>query len=100
MRKLKTGISSDNPSLRMPEEVARMPMLRTTAAPLTGGTTAKAVIGDWRDQLFAVRKNIELRVLREAFMGSNLKLAVLAYARCDFAATRAASFVTAEGITV
>jgi len=42
----------------------------------------------------------ELRVLREAFMGSNLQVAVLACERCDFAATRAASFVAAEGITV
>jgi hypothetical protein len=39
-------------------------------------------------------------VLRETFIGSNLQVAVLAYARCDFAATRAASFVAAEGITV
>ena len=97
---MKSGLSGDNTSLTMPEEVARMPKLWTTAAPFTGGTTAKAVIGNWSDLLFGVRKNIELRVLREAFLGSNLQIAVLAFARCDFAATRAASFCTAEGITV
>lgn len=100
MRKLKTGIASDNTPLTMPEEIARMRKLWTTAAPLAGGTTAKAVMGRWSDLLFGIRKDITLQVLNQAFMGSNLQLAVLAYVRCDFAATRAASFVTAEGITV
>lgn len=100
MRKLKTGITSDNTPLTMPEEIARMRKLWTTAAPLAGGTTAKAVMGRWSDLLFGIRKDITLQVLNQAFMGSNLQLAVLAYVRCDFAATRAASFVTAEGITV
>jgi hypothetical protein len=44
MRKLKTGIASDNTPLTMPEEVARLPKLWTTAAPLSAGT-AKAVLG-------------------------------------------------------
>ena len=47
-----------------------------------------------------VRKDINVRVLSEAFMGSNLQVAVLAYARVDFAATREQSFCTLEGITV
>lgn len=100
MRKLKTGIASDNTPLTMPEEVARLPKLWTTAAPLTGGTTAKGVIGNWSDLLFGVRKSITVKVLQEAFLGSNLQLAVLAYARVDFGATRAPSFCTLEGITV
>ena len=41
-----------------------------------------------------------MRVLTESFMGSNLQLAMLAYARVDFAAARADSFCTLEGITV
>ncbi len=100
MRKLKTGIASDNTPLTMPDEVARLPKYWTTAAPLTGGTTAKAVIANWADLLFGVRKNITVQVLQQAFLGSNLQIAVLAYARVDFAATRAASFCTLEGITV
>jgi HK97 family phage major capsid protein len=100
MRKLKTGITSDNTPLTMPEEVAKLPKLWTTAAPLTGGITAKAVLGDWRDLLLGVRKEIQVQVLREAFLGSNLQLAILAYARVDFAAVRPQSFVTLEGITV
>lgn len=100
MRKLKTGITNDNTPLTMPDEVAKLRKLWTTAAPLTGGTTATGIIADWRDLLFGVRTDITVRVLQEAFLGSNLQLAVLAYARVDFAATRAASFCTLEGITV
>jgi HK97 family phage major capsid protein len=100
MAKLKTGIASDNTPLMAPPEVARLPKLWTTAAPLTGGTTAKAMIANWRDLLFGVRKEIDVRVLQETFMGSNLQIAVLAYARCDWAATRAQSFCSLEGITV
>ena len=99
MSKLKTGIASDNTPLTMPEEVRAMPKLWTTAAPLVG-TTAAGVIADWRDLIFGVRSDITIRVLSETFMGSNLQLAVLAYARCDFAATRPTSFVTLEGITL
>lgn len=100
MRKLKTGITNDNTPLTMPAEVAALPKHWTTAAPLTGGTTAAGVIADWRDLLMGVRKDINVRVLSEAFMGSNLQVAVLAYARVDFAATRQQSFCTLEGITV
>lgn len=100
MRKLKTGISGDNTPLTAPDEVAKLPKLWTTAAPLVGGTTAKGIIADWRDLLFGVRRDITVHVLREAHMGSNLQIGVLAYARVDFVATRAASFCTLEDITV
>lgn len=100
MRKLKTGIASDNTPLTMPAEIAALPKLWTTAATLTGGTTASGIIANWRDLIFGVRKDINVRVLSEAYMGSNLQIAVLAYARVDFAATRAQSFCTLEGITV
>lgn len=100
MRKLKTGITNDNTPLEMPAEIAALPKLWTTAAPLTGGTTAAGVIADWRDLIMGIRKDITVRVLSETFMGSNLQIAVLAYARVDFAATRQESFCTLEGITV
>lgn len=100
MRKLKTGIASDETALTMPAEVAAMPKLWTTAAPLVGGTTASGIIADWRDLIFGVRKDITVRVLSETFMGSNLQLAILAYCRADFVATRQESFCTLEGITV
>jgi HK97 family phage major capsid protein len=100
LRKLKTGITNDNTPLSMPAEVAALPKLWTTAAPLAGGTTAKGIIADWRNLIFGVRKDIQVRVLQEAFLGSNLQVAVLAYARVDFAAAHADSFCTLEGITV
>lgn len=100
MAKLKTGISSDLTTLVQPPEVAALRKLYTTAAPLTGGTTASGIIADWRDLIFGVRKDINVRVLSEAFMGSNLQVAILAYARVDFAATRQQSFCTLEGITI
>ncbi|TAN84041.1 MAG: phage major capsid protein [Gallionella sp.] len=100
MRKLKTGITNDNTPLTMPAEIAALPKLWTTSAPLTGGTTASGIIADWRDLIFGVRKDISIRILSEAFMGSNLQVAVLAYARVDFAATREQSFCTLEGLTV
>lgn len=94
MAKLKTGISSDNTTLTMPTEVARLPRLWTTAAP-----SGKAIFGNFRDLLFGVRQQISVKVLTEAFMGSNLQIGVLCVARCDFVTSRATSFVTAEGIT-
>ncbi len=100
MAKLKTGITNDKTTLVMPDEVAKLPKLWTTAAPLESGTTATAVIADWRDLLFGVRQDINIRVLQETFLGSNLQIAVLAYARVDFGATRRDSFCTLEGITV
>lgn len=100
MRKLKTGISGDNSPLTMPEEVRAMPKLWTTGAPLTGGTTAKAVIGDWRDLLMGVRKDISIKVLNERFLGDTLEIGMLIYARVDFVATRAVSFCTLEDISV
>lgn len=99
MRKLKTGITNDNTPLTMPAEIAALPKLWTTAAPLTGGTAA-GIIGNWRDLIFGVRNQITVRVLSEAYLGDSLQIALLAYARVDFAATRTDSFCTLEGITV
>ena len=99
MAKLKTGLSGDNSPLPLPDAVARIPRLWTTAAPLAAGS-AKAIIGNWRDYLFGVRQQITVRVLNEAFIGDSLSIAVLAYARVDFAAAREQSFCSIEGITV
>ena len=100
MRKLKSGITNDLTPLTMPAEIQALPKLWTTAAPLASGTTAKAMIANWRDLIFGVRQDIQVRVLSEAFLGSNLQVAVLCYARVDFAPTRAESFCSIEGITV
>lgn len=100
MSKLKTGIASDLTTLVQPPDVAAVPKLYTTAAPYTGGTTCSAIIGNWRDLVFGVRNDIQVRVLNEAYMGSNLQVALLCFARVDFQPTRAASFTVMPGITV
>lgn len=100
MVKLKTGQTDDNTPLVAPAELAAVRKLYTTAAPFTGGNTVNAVLGDFSELLFGVRQQIVVRVLREAFMASNLQVAVIAYARCDFVPTREKSFCTLEGISV
>jgi HK97 family phage major capsid protein len=100
LRKLKTGLTSDQTTLVPPPDVAKLERLSTTAAPLAGGTTAKAILGNWSDCIIGVRKDITVRVLSEALMGSNLQVGIVAYARVDIAAARPASFCTMEGITV
>ncbi|MCB1995335.1 MAG: phage major capsid protein [Burkholderiaceae bacterium] len=94
MAKLKTGLADDNTPLMPPSEVSSMPKLWTTAAP-----TGTAMIADWRDLMFGVRKNITIDVLRQTFLGSNLQIGILAHARVDFAAVRSESFCSLEDIT-
>lgn len=97
MAGFKTGISGDQTTLAMPPEIARLPKFKTTAAPLDG-STAKIVMGAWADLLYGVRLQLQVRVLQEAYLGSNLQLGIIAYARCDFVATRPAAFCTIEDI--
>ena len=100
LRKLKTGISSDNTPLTMPAEVAALPKYWTTAAPLSA-STAKCVMGNWADMIMGIRQGITVRVLSATGeMHRALQLVVLAYARVDFGVARPKSFVTLEGITV
>lgn len=98
MRKLKTGLTNDNTPLTAPAEVAALPKYWTTAAPLAGAN-ATAVLAKWDDVAFGVRTDITVRLLDQAFMGSNLQLALLCYQRCDFGALRQATVCTCEGIT-
>jgi hypothetical protein len=73
---LPVNICSRSP-LTAPDEVRALRKLWTTAAPLTVGINATGIIADWRDFLFAVRQDIQVRALSEAFLGSNLQIAVL-----------------------
>jgi HK97 family phage major capsid protein len=99
--KLVTGISGDKTTLPLPAYMQGRQQLVTTSAPITGSpTTTTAFIGDWGDLLFGVRQQVSIQFLREAFLGSNLQIGALVYARVDFQPARAASFTTMEGITV
>lgn len=101
MAKLKTGISSDQTALALPPHMQGRQQLVTTACGATGSPVrTTAFIADWTDLLFGVRTDITIRILDQAYMGSNLQLAMLVYARVDFQPARAASFCSLEGITV
>lgn len=104
LAKLKTGISGDLTPLLKPAILATKPFLPTTAvqsgfdlSPAAGESVA--YMAKWSDLLMGIRKDITVRVLNEAFLGSNLQIAVLCYARVDFQPAREQSFVTLEGIT-
>ena len=100
LQKLKTGIASDQTALPMPGEIASLPKLWTTSAPLSG-STAKCEMGNWSDMIMGIRQGITVRVLSATGeMHRALQLVVLAYARVDFGVARPKSFVTLEGITV
>lgn len=79
-----------------------IPFLPTNSAPVSVGTpdATTAFIADWGDLLYGVRRDITIVPLREAFLGSNLQMALLVYARVDFQAAPDASFATLEGISL
>lgn len=100
LAKLKTGIAGDRTPLVRPAALNDVRFLPTTLVPTSGGSPqiGAAFLADWGDLLYGVRQDISVRVLQEAFMGSNLQLAVLVYARVDFQPARAESFCTLEGL--
>ncbi len=96
--KLKTGITNDNTPLTRPPALGNRDFLVTNNVGTTTGSPTNGVsyLADWADLLYGVRQDIQVRVLQEAFLGSNLQVAMLVYARVDFAAARQKSFVTIE----
>jgi HK97 family phage major capsid protein len=97
----KTKDDVHRPLIRPPE--LTMPFLTTTGAQTTNTagepTGSTGFVANWADLLFGIRQDISIRILSERFLGDNLQVGVLAYARCDFQPARAASFCTLEGIT-
>lgn len=94
MAKKKTGITNDQSPLQASPEIARIPRIWTTAMPAATG-----VIARWQDVVMGVRQGITVKILDQAFMGSNLDLALLCYSRVDFGVTNPASVCSVEGIT-
>ncbi|HEX7080048.1 MAG TPA: phage major capsid protein [Gammaproteobacteria bacterium] len=101
LAKLKTGLTSDNTPLVKPAALTQ-PMLVTTSVPVATGTpdTTTAFQAMWSDLLYGVRQDIRVIPLRERFLGDNLQVAILVYARVDFQPAREDSFVTMEGIAL
>lgn len=100
LAKLKTGLAGDQTTLRRPPAIEQMPLLVTSSCPVTVGPpdTTTAFVGDWSELMMGVRKDIQIVPLREAFLGTNLQVALLVYARVDFQPQHEESFATLEGI--
>jgi HK97 family phage major capsid protein len=93
--------ANDNP-LSVPEMIARIPRLSTTAASIaeTEGTAVNAsaiIVGDFRHLLIGVRHNIEVRVFDQAFASTG-QLYVVAWLRADVQLSQAKSFCELTGV--
>ncbi|WP_373054602.1 phage major capsid protein [Thioalkalivibrio sp.] len=98
--KLKTGISSDNTPLEMPEAVANVPKFATTNADVASSPENYHVeLGNFTDYVMGVRMNPSIRILdATTSMASNLLVEIVGVARVDFLAVRPASFVVMSGV--
>lgn len=99
LAKLKDG--QNNP-LTVPEMVASVPRLSTTAAPIaeTQGTStdcSSIIYGDYRQLIIGLRENINIRLLSEVFAGKG-QIAILVHARADVALAHKESFCRLKGI--
>lgn len=99
LAKLKDG--QQNP-LSVPEMVARIPRLTSTAAPIdeTEGTATNAssiVTGDFSQLFLGMREDITIRLLDQLY-AENGQIALLVHARMDVQLAQPKSFATLTGI--
>ncbi len=88
---------------RKPDLLANVPFLATTAVPInqTHGTSnlaSEAIVGDFTQLMFGIRTRLRIRVLQEAFMGSNGQYGFLADLRADVQLRHPQSFCEVVGI--
>jgi HK97 family phage major capsid protein len=97
LRKLKTGIASDQTPLPPPPG---LPRFLVTSQLNDGGSpaTSKAVVGDWADLVLGVRREVSLESLRVTTYVSNLQIEFLAYGRIDYLVRRPVSFTKITGL--
>ena len=93
--------ANDNP-LTVPEMIARIPRLTTTAASIaeSEGTAVNAssiVFGDFRHLMIGMRHNIEVRVFDQTFADTG-QLYVVAWMRADVQLSQAKAFCELTGI--
>jgi HK97 family phage major capsid protein len=100
--KLKTGITNDETPLELPSAIANVPKFVTTNADVAGSPEDyHIVMGNFMDFTIGIRMNPTIRILDgTTSMASNLLVEILGVARVDFLATRPASFVVLEGVTI
>jgi HK97 family phage major capsid protein len=88
--------------LRVPDLVARVPLLSTTSAPVdedegTAENASSIVLGDFRDLLVGMRTELQIRIFDQPLAGNGQLLAV-AWLRADVQLARTASFCKLTGI--
>lgn len=100
LAKLKDG--QNNP-LTVPDMIASIPRLATTAAPITEtqgtATTASSIIfGDFRELLIGMRSEMRIEVTPVPF-ATNHQVAIIAHLRADVQLAHPVSFSRLKGIT-
>jgi HK97 family phage major capsid protein len=93
--------SQGNP-LRIPEMVARVPTLSTTAAPITetqgsSSNCSSMIFGDFTKMFIGLREDVRVFVLTELYAATG-QLALVVHARADVALAHNASFCRMLGI--
>lgn len=93
--------ANDNP-LTVPEMIARIPRLSSTAAPIdetegTATTASSIVFGDYTQLFIGMREDINIRLLDQLY-AENGQLALLVHARIDVQLAQPKSFCELTGI--
>ncbi len=99
LQKLKDG---QGMPVTLPSMLAAVPMLMTTAAPITetqgSATNASSVVfGDFRELIIGMRENITIQVLDQLY-ADNGQIALAVHARCDVQLAHKESFSRLKGI--
>ena len=101
---LTTGIASDKTPLVRPPSLQNMEFLVTSnvSNALVDGSSPQAgsaiFLGDFRDLAMGIRQQASIEVVKADSYSGNLVLDFIAYARCDFALLRPASFVVLDAV--
>ena len=83
----------------MPRRIVDVPLLTSTAVPITEGTSADTspmILGDWREVFVGMRTELQISVLQERF-ADNGQVAFVAWLRADVALARANTMAVLEG---
>jgi HK97 family phage major capsid protein len=89
--------------MRKPDLLQNVPFLSTNSVPInqtqgTSNVASEAVVGDFTQLMFGIRTRLRIRVLQEAFMGSNGQYGFLADLRADVQLRHPQSFCEVVGI--
>jgi HK97 family phage major capsid protein len=97
LRKLKTGIASDQTTLTPPPGLPRF-LVSKALDNNSSPPASTAVVGDWADLLFGVKREASVETLKLQSYADNLLLEYVAWARVDFLVRRPVSFTKITGI--